>query len=800
MPTKIFKKKRGAKNGGKNAEVGAGPGEEARWLVIVESPSKCAKIESYLGSQYGCISSKGHIRTINGIKAIDTKGTFEPTFTIMDEKKDHVEWMRKVIVNFDKNHIILASDDDREGEAIAWHICQVFGLPVETTPRIIFHEVTQPALKAAVASPTTINMALVKAQHARQVLDILVGYKISPYLWKYIFNSKAHSLSAGRCQTPALRLVYDNEDEKGENKLEIKYKTIGVFFSNHLEYHLNKEFETKDEVLDFLEKSKNFQHTLALQPAKESVRAPPKPLNTSRILQMSSNVLHASPKETMDLCQKLYQQGHITYMRTESSQYSPVFLEKAKEYVVREFGEKYLGDLSRVVNQDANNPHEAIRVTNLAVTQIPTTETRLGSMYRLIWKNTVESCMTDAVYNNIKTVINAPLELEYHYTVEIPVFLGWKKVGAKDGSDEQNNGVAVQLFLKSVKSGFSTERVDCTLTAKNKHSHYSEAGLIQKLEDLGIGRPSTFASIVETIVDRGYVKKTDVDGTVVQCDEYCLIGSAIETVTKERVFGNEKKKLVIQPIGILTVEFLLKTFDKLFSYDYTKNMEADLDLISSGREPDWAKICANCLKDIKSHSYKIRETTKQTYPIDDCHSLVFAPFGPIIRHVYKDENDEENTNFLQVNKDIRIDLDKAQKGEYTLDELLEIKSSCLGEYDGSPLYIKTGKYGPYVTWSKLGVEKRESIKSIPKPLNEITLQDVEKMLAGSLNKVDNNVLRRLNDHLSVRKGKFGPYVFYQRPNMKKPEFYNMKKFNQGFMTCEADDLIQWVQTTYGCPG
>lgn len=799
MPAKIFKKKRGVKNGGKNATP-AGPGEEARWLIIVESPSKCEKIESYLGSQYGCISSKGHIRTIDGIKAIDTKGTFEPTFTIIEEKKDHVEWMRGVISKFDTKNIILASDDDREGEAIAWHICQVFGLPVETTQRIIFHEVTQPALKSAVAAPTTINMAVVKAQHARQVLDILVGYKISPYLWKYIFNSKAHSLSAGRCQTPALRLVYDNEKEKTYSKLEIKYKTTGFFFNTNLEYDLNKEFENKEEVLDFLEKSKNFQHTLSMHPAKEGVRAPPKPLNTSRILQLSSNILHASPKETMDLCQKLYQQGHITYMRTESSQYSPVFLEKVKEYITAEYGEKYLGDLSRVANKDTNNPHEAIRVTNLAVMQIPTTETRVGSMYRLIWKNTVESCMADAIYSNTKSIIRAPLELEYHYTVEIPIFLGWKKISAKDTNNEQNDGVAVQLFLKSITSCFPSKRVECSLTAKNKHSHYSEAGLIQKLEDLGIGRPSTFATIVETIMDRGYVKKADVTGTMIKCDEFRMTDSIIETVTKERVFGNEKNKLVIQPIGTITVEFLLKTFERLFSYDYTKNMETDLDLISTGREPDWAKICANCLKDIKDHSHKIRETTKQTYSIDDCHSLIFAPFGPIIKHVYKDDNDEDKTNFLQVKKDINIDLEKARKGEYTLDDLLEIKNNCLGEYDGSPLYLKTGKYGPYVTWSKSGVDKRESVKSIQKPLSEITIEDVEKVLAGSLNKVENNILRRLNDHLSVRKGKFGPYIFYQRPNMKKPEFFNMKKFNQGFMTCEADVIIQWVKTTYGCPG
>jgi DNA topoisomerase-1 len=763
----------------------------ATHLVIVESPSKCEKIESYLGSQYCCISSKGHIRTIDGLKSIDTKNAFEPTFTLIDEKRGHVDWMRNVIDRFSKNNIILASDDDREGEAIAWHICQVFGLSVETTQRIIFHEVTKPALLEAVNNPTKINMDLVRAQHARQVLDILVGYKISPYLWKYIYNSKSNSLSAGRCQTPALRLVYDNEKEKVDNKLEVKYKTAGVFFTNQLSYELNKEFEHKEQVLEFLEKSKVFNYQLSIMPPKDSFRAPPKPFNTSRLLQVATNVLHISPKETMDLCQKLYQSGHITYMRTESSQYSSVFLDKAKKYIGSQYGEKYLGDIEKIRHKEANVPHEAIRITDIDVSGIETTETRLASMYKLIWKNTVESCMADAHYNNIKTVITAPMELEYHHMVEIPVFLGWLFVVKKDINDEQEKATSIYMFLKSLKPNLSNPQwVECSIIVKNKHSHYNEASLIKALEDLGIGRPSTFASIVETIIDRGYVKKLDIKGSPIQCEEYKLIDKKIETTTKEKVFGNEKSKLLIQPTGILTIEFLLKTFERMFSYEYTKTMELELDDVSSGKESDWTKICANCLKEIKGLSKDIKDLSKQVYAIDENHELTFAPYGPVIKHKYMDENQEEKCEFLQIKKDLNIDLETAKRGGYSLDQLLEIKNNCLGKYEDNDLYIKTGKFGVYVEWG----ENRESIKNINKPIDDISYEDVVAQL--SKEKVENNVLRRLDEHMSVRKGKFGAYVFYQRPDMKKPEFYNIKKFNRGFLNCDARELIDWIKETY----
>ena len=770
--------------------------ENAKFLIIVESPSKCEKIESYLGSQYCCISSKGHIRTIDGLKSIDTKNTFEPIFTIIQEKKTHIEWMKNVIEKFSKNNIILASDDDREGEAISWHICQVFNLPIETTQRIIFHEVTKPALLEAIGSPKRINMELIKAQHARQVLDILIGYKISPYLWKYLYHSKSNSLSAGRCQTPALRLVYDNEKEKKET--ETKYKTIGTFFEKNLQYELCHEFENKENVLQFLEKSKNFQYQLLIQSPKESIKQPPKPLHTSRLLQISSNQLHLSPKETMNLAQELYQSGFITYMRTESSQYSSVFLEKMKGYIIKQYGEKYLGELDQLKNKENSNPHEAIRVTNIELTTIENKNTRLVSLYNLIWRTTIESCMSQAKYNNIKTTITAPLELHYEYIIEIPIFLGWRKIGIKNIGGEQNSLSANLMYLNTIiDQKFSYKHIESTVVVRNKHQHYTEASLINKLEELGIGRPSTFASLVDTIIERGYVKKTNIEGSLIQCREYKLINNKynieenIQEIIKDKIFGNEKNKIVIQPIGILTVEFLIKTFEKIFSYEYTKNMEIELDNISSGNNTDWAKICKDCLKEIKNITKEIKDLSKQSYNIDENHELIFSIVGPTIKHKYID-NGEEKTELLQVKKDINIDLDKIKQGGYKIDELLEIKNNCLGEYEGQPIYIKTGKFGSYIEWG----DNRKNIESIKKPLNEITLEDINIFLKSSQNKTENNLLRRLNDNLSIRKGKFGAYVFYQRSDMKKPQFLNIKKFKEGFFNCEAETLIDWLRETY----
>lgn len=795
MPPKFYKKKSYPNSSfkKKSHEIQSANLSTATRLIIVESPSKCAKIEQFLGTDYVCIASIGHFRSIDGLKSIDTKNTFVPTFFIIDEKKGHVEKMRRVISMFSPSCVLLATDDDREGEAISWHICQVFGLPVETTPRILFHEITKNAVIKAVQTPVKINMNLVHAQHARQVLDIVVGYKVSPYLWKYLYNNKSNSLSAGRCQTPALRLVYDNEMERTNRDLEYKYKTTGVFTARNIAFSLNHEFDSDTQIEEFLKLSATFSSAITINPPKESYRSAPKPFHTSRLLQTASSMLHMSPKETMSLCQMLYQNGHITYMRTESSQYAKPFLEKAKEFIVKSWGsDKYLGDVDALENKNSANPHEAIRVTYIETTHLPTggENTRMAALYRLIWKNTVESLMSDYKYNAVETRITAPANHYYSHITEIPVFLGWKKVGGKDDETEiQAKETALINYFKTLASKpIQYQYIESLVIVRNKHSHYTEASLIQKLEDLGIGRPSTFASIVDTILERGYVQKCDLEGEKIECKEYKLEGGIIDVTAKTKTFGNEKNKLVIQPVGTMTIEFLIKYFETLFNYEYTKNMEDELDGVSSGKNADWASICKKCCAEIKGLSKVANQITKQYFVVDETHDFVFEKFGPVVRHKLPDGKFE----YFPAKKDVKYDLDKLKNNEYTLDDLIEIKNSCLGKYQDCDIFIKDGKFGPYVEWG----DKRESIKSIEKPLCEITLEDIEGFLEKKGSGETNNVLRVLNQHMSVRKGKFGPYVFFQKPNMKKPQFLNIKKFPDGFFGCEAETLVKWCCETY----
>ena len=372
------------------------------YLVIVESPSKCKKIEKFLGFQYKCIASKGHICNISNVKK-----NYEPTFDILSEKKDHVKWMREIIGVFDPKNIYLGTDDDREGEAIAWHICLTFGLPVETTHRIIFHEITESAIRAAVAFPILIRMNIVNAQKARQVLDRIVGFEISPLLSKRISNNENMHLSAGRCQTPALRLIYDLEENKKERKYS--YQTIGSFFSPSIPCTLSHYFETELECEAFLEKSKTHIHTYSLENPENKNISAPLPFNTSTLLQYINNTLHLTPKQIMYYCQILYQNGFITYMRTESTKYSLEFLNKIRECFD---DETWIGDLSKIQNNNHNNPHEAIRITYLEKCRLEekdidsveekTDFIKLNSVYDIIRIRTIESCMSDYQYKNIK--------------------------------------------------------------------------------------------------------------------------------------------------------------------------------------------------------------------------------------------------------------------------------------------------------------------------------------------------------------------------------------------------------------
>jgi DNA topoisomerase-1 len=762
----------------------------ATHLLIVESPSKCQKIEGYLGSQYKCIASKGHIRLLGGLTSIKLKENYEPIFSISPSKSSHVKWMKNAINQFPKSNIILAADDDREGEAIAWHICEVFDLPVDKTQRIVFHEITKQAIDKAVSSTGLINMDLVRSQHARQVLDILVGFKISPLLWKYLYNDKDNGLSAGRCQTPALRLVYDNEmEKKNSGGIERSYKTTGTFTSRDIDYVLSYNYDNEENLVKFLEKSKNYEHKISLGSPKCVHKAPPQPFSTSNLLQVASNNMNMSPKETMQHCQSLYQEGLITYMRTESTKYSKEFIELIGSHIDEKYGEKYKGDTEKITNYNNTDPHEAIRVTDVKQENL-TVKDRKSSLYKLIWNNTYESCMSTAEYEVTQSTIIAPEKHHYRNSIEIPKFLGWKrhKENIKDNTISQNDGKATLLYVKSLISGSGSlqyNKIRSSVSFTNKHSHYSESGLIKKLENLGIGRPSTFAMLLETIINKGYVNKMDIDNGTVKCSEYLLENENLTKEILEKSMGKECNKLVIQKTGILIIEFLIKYFESMFSYGYTKTMEDKLDVISKGEMKDWYMVCDECHELIKELSKPISKLTKETYKLDDIHEVVFVKYGPTIR--YKDEDGKYA--YKKINPCLTLELDKLKTGGYTVNDLLLKECVSVGKWEEQEVYIREGRYGRYIEYG----DTTKSITTITKPISEITMNDLKKTLEGKANP---SILRTLNADFSVRKGKHGNYVFYKTKNMKQPKFLNINKFKQGYASCSINELVDWLCLTY----
>ena len=768
------------------------------YLIIVESPSKCKKIEEYLGSQYTCISSKGHIRSIkNGLKSIDVNNNYNVEYEILEEKREHVEWMKKIIPMFSKNNIIIATDDDREGEAIAWHICMVFNFSIETTKRIIFREITENAIKEALEKPTIINMNIVGAQMCRQVLDLLVGFKISPILWKHLYRNKDNSLSAGRCQTPALRLVYENELEAKQSTTNTSYKITGSFFPKKITFDLSKEFENETQVLDFLEQSKSFNHCLSIGQKKDSIRVPPKPFNTSGLLQKASTLLGIGPKETMSICQQLYQDGFITYMRTESQKYSDVFLNKAQEYIIKRFEKtEYIGKLEDIVNKDSKNPHEAIRVTNIEMDTVNTENSRTLTLYKLIWRNTVESCMSEAKYNNTSITMTAPNDLIYKHVVEVPIFLGFTKLLEESRTNtikDQTIGTALLLYIQSSpKENIKYSKITSSISIHGKHSHYTEASLIKKLEDLGIGRPSTFAMIIDTILERGYVKKTDIEGITIKANEHTLEKNIIQKEEKEKTFGNEKNKLVIQSIGSVVTNFLYDHFTSIFSYDYTTKMESILDEISNGVEKgtseSWYKTCETCNTEIDQLIKSIKKLGKQVFNIRDSeYKLVFEKYGPVLRIAVND-----TFEYKKIKPDIKIDLDKLQKGEYSEGELIEAKKEqVIGEVNGLPIILKSGPYGEYIEHDG----KKESIKTLGECK---TSEDIAYAFKNKISSqtTDNKMIRNLTNELSIRNGKFGAYIHYKTEKMTKPKFLNIQKFKESYKHCSEEVLLKWIKETY----
>jgi len=770
-------------------------------LLIVESPAKCQKIESYLGTGYKCIASFGHFRELPGIKYIDVDNNFKPNFQLMDTKTQQINKMRTMINN--ASDVLIASDDDREGEAIGFHIIDTFGLPMNTK-RIVFHEITKDAILKAVQHPITINMDLVHAQQARQILDVLVGYKISPILWEHVSRNTKTGLSAGRCQTPALRLVYDNQKDIDSSPGKKVYTTTGYFTQMNLAFTLNHSFEiigfnsTEINTMEqFLEHSLEYSHTFNCSLPKQTIKNPPTPFTTSLLQQRSSSELNISPKEAMSICQKLYEAGYITYMRTDSTIYSNEFIEKSGTYITDRYGSKYVHEnIHRLGVKSSDKPkkkskkaerepiaqeaHEAIRPTNVTVDKIEDSSytPREKKMYSMIWSNTVESCMSPALYYSISAKICAPAEKEYKYNSELVDFPGWKIV---KGYDKEN---PEYQFLQAIKNNsiVNYNKILSKVSVKDTKSHYTEAKLVQLLEENGIGRPSTFSSLIEKIQERGYVKKEDVKGKKMKCIDYELIKDELTEIETEREFGNEKGKLVIQPTGIIVLEFLLKHFDKLFSYDYTKNMESDLDIIAKGNKV-WYNLCEECLHDIHTCSSQLKSTDKEIIRLDENHVYMIGKYGPVIK-----QDINGTTTFLPVKKD--LNLEKIRQNEYNIDDMVELEPNnrCVGKYKGNDVILKKGKYGNYIEWDG----NKKSLTGIEIDLDKVEISDLIPIIEDT-KPLNTSIVRFINSDISIRSGKYGNYIYYKTHNMTKPKFIKLLGFKSNYNTCPKEDIEMYVQ-------
>jgi DNA topoisomerase-1 len=770
-------------------------------IVIVESPAKCGKIEKFLGPGYKCVASFGHIQQLNGLGSINIDDNFKPTFTECDSKKQQISKMRKLIVGADD--VMLAADDDREGEAIAWHVCQVFNLPVATTKRIIFHEVTESALKRAVSEAITVNMDVVHAQQARQVLDLLVGYKISPVLWQKISQKTKSGLSAGRCQTPALRLIYDNKRDIDASPGRKVYNTTGYFTSKNLPFTLNHNHDNEDKMGEFLESSVNHDHVYKCGPIRSTTKQPPSPYTTSGLQQAASNELRISPKDTMKACQKLYEGGYITYMRTDSMTYSIEFIKKASDHIKKSYGEEYPhAEIERLAERGekktkkskktkkkkedepaAQEAHEAIRPTDVLCEEVSADMTpKEAKMYKLIRRNTLESCMAPATYSAVTGIISAPDDYEYRYSSEQVVFPGWKAVAGYEKVSEDF------AYLQTLRKNAIIEykKMTSKVSMKDLKTHYTEAKLVQLLEQNGIGRPSTFSSLVDKIQERNYVKKDNVKGKTLKCVDFELVEEELSEIENQREFGNERNKLVITPLGVLVVEFLIKHFDKLFQYEYTKGMEDTLDAIAKGNKV-WHELCNECLQEIDTLSEGLLED-REVIRIDEHNTYMIGRYGPVIKHTKNDK-----TTFKNVRED--IDIDKLRDGGYELSELVVAKKTsqgiALGEHNGKAVFIKNGRYGKYVEWGDV----KKTIKT-DKDEADITLEDAVALLSQSP-----SLIRTINETTTARTGKFGDYIMHKKPGWKKPRFLKLDGFIKehgvnSYKTCDLSILIKWLEDTY----
>ena len=740
-------------------------------LVIVESPAKAKTLEKFLGKDYKVLSSYGHIRDLKKKELSVNLTDFSPEYEIPSDKENVVKELKKEAGNAET--VWLASDEDREGEAISWHLSQVLGLDPKAAKRIVFHEITKTAILKAIETPRTIDMGLVNAQQARRVLDRIVGFKISPVLWKKL----KPSLSAGRVQSVAVRLIVEREREIEHFTSESSYKVVGFFLVNGQEVKasLAHSFKTEKEAEAFLNGCRNKRFYISDIEKKPVKRTPAPPFTTSTLQQEAARKLGFTVSQTMMLAQHLYESGFITYMRTDSVNLSTLCIDTTKAEIVSMHGDKYSKPRQfHTSAKGAQEAHEAIRPTDVSQHEIEGTSQE-KRLYDLIWKRTVACQMADAEAE--KTTITISMEDDgtptaaYYFTATgvVITFDGFLRV-YKESNDDDNQQDESGELLPSVEKGESLYMKELLATQRfSQHPlRYTEASLVKKLEELGIGRPSTYAPTISTIQQREYVEKGDKKG---EEKEYTIIRLADDKMTKsvkQEVVGNEKNKLLPTDIGTVVNDFLVHSFPEIVDYNFTANVEKEFDEIAEGRE-DWqqmmrdfyAKLEPMVVATLQEKSeHKVGERVLGEEPgTGKPVSVKIGRFGPMVQIGLA--NEDEKPRFAQLNKGQSIQT-------ITLEEALELFKlpRTLGVYEGESVTVGSGRFGPYVQHKKKYV-------SVPKGINplEITLDEAIKLIEDKRKSEAAAHLKRFEEdaELEIMNGRFGPYIKYKGANYKLPK-------------------------------
>ena len=740
-------------------------------LVIVESPAKAKTLEKFLGEDYKVLSSYGHIRDLKKNEFSVDLNNFTPQYEIPEEKTALVKTLKTAANKADT--VWLASDEDREGEAISWHLAQVLGLNVKQTKRIVFHEITKDAILDAIKKPRHIDINLVNAQQARRVLDRIVGFKLSPVLWRKV----KPALSAGRVQSVAVRLIVEREREVENFKSESSYKVTAVFLADkaELKAEFNQRFATAELAKAFLEKCKGQQFKISDISKKPMQRVPAPPFTTSTLQQEAARKLGFSVAQTMSVAQRLYEAGIITYMRTDSVNLSTLCLNASKKEIVETLGEKYSKRRQyQTRSKGAQEAHEAIRPTYMDQHEIQGTmqERRL---YELIWKRTIASQMADAeIEKTIITIVPTSSKEEaencFVASAEVVTFDGFLRVYRESFDDEnteeqESTTIDAQLTegqLLNYKEIQAIERFSqCPL-------RYTEASLVKKLEELGIGRPSTYAPTISTIQQREYVQKGDKKGEKRNYKQFTLkAGKDIKESEKNEIVGNEKGKLLPTDIGTVVNDFLVNNFENIVSYDFTAEVEKDFDEIAEGKE-NWQEAMADFYKKFEPQCEKVlherseHKAGERVLGIDPKSGkevcVKIGRFGPVVQ--IGSANDTEKPRFAQLSKGQSLQT-------ITLEDALELFKLPreLGEYEGATISIGTGRFGPYVLHNKQYV-------SIPKEIDPMAIEyDEAVQLINERKKAEaEKHLKSFKEdaELQILNGRYGPYIVYKGSNYKIP--------------------------------